>query len=107
MLLTGDWPLTALGWLDPTALGGGQGQIEPLATHPDFAGLGLGRAVLGEMLQRLHSQGAGTVWVETDSYREAALNVYAQIGFTVAHAIRVYRKDVVPPPLNPLNHHVR
>ncbi len=87
-----------LGWLDATAPAGGQGQIEPLATHPDFAGLGLGRAVLGETLRRLHSQGATRVWVETDSYRDAALNVYAQAGFTVAQPLRVYRKDFPPAP---------
>ncbi len=86
-----------LGWLDATNPAGGLGQIEPLATHPDFAGLGLGRAVLGETLRRLHRQGAATVEVETDGYRDAALNLYAQTGFIVTYPIRVYRKDFAPP----------
>jgi ribosomal protein S18 acetylase RimI-like enzyme len=86
-----------LGWLDPTDPAGPLGQIEPLAGHPAFAGLGLGRAVLAETLRRLYALGATRVLVETDSYREAAQNVYAQFGFTLQHEIRVYRRDFPTP----------
>jgi mycothiol synthase len=69
------------------------GQIEPLGVHPDFQGLGLGRAILAEALQRMSSLGAGQVWVETDSYRDAAFALYESAGFRIARDVLVYHKD--------------
>ncbi len=69
------------------------GQIEPLGVHPDFQGKGLGRAILAEALRRMGSLGAGQVWVETDSYRDAAFALYESAGFRIARDVLVYRKD--------------
>lgn len=76
-------------WLD-----GETGQVEPLGVHADFRRLGLGRALLAEGLRRLHAAGAREVYVETDNYRDAALETYEAAGFRLVEEVRVYRKDV-------------
>jgi ribosomal protein S18 acetylase RimI-like enzyme len=44
----------------------------------------------------LYQAGAGTVWVETDNYRGAALELYESVGFRAAREVLVYRKDLRP-----------
>ncbi len=83
-----------IGWLNPT--GPVSGQIEPLGVHPDWRHLGLGRAILGEALRRLHHRGATRVYVETDQYRDAALGLYESTGFRVIEDVLVYRKGCSP-----------
>jgi mycothiol synthase len=70
-------------WLNSHSEGKSSGQIEPLGVHKDFRGLGLGRAILGEALRRLHRCGADTVYVETDLQRTEALSLYKAVGFRV------------------------
>jgi mycothiol synthase len=79
-------------WLDRHAEEA-NGQIEPLGVRPDLVTLGLGRAILAEGLERLHSMGARQVYVETDSYRNPALRLYESAGFRVIRNVLVYRKD--------------
>jgi ribosomal protein S18 acetylase RimI-like enzyme len=69
------------------------GQIEPLGVHQDFRQLGLGRAILSEGLRRLYLCGADRVYVETDKYRNAALELYQAVGFRVIYDVLVHRKD--------------
>jgi ribosomal protein S18 acetylase RimI-like enzyme len=69
------------------------GQVEPMGVHEDFRKLGLGRAILSEGLQRLSLCGAESVYVETDKYRNAALELYQAVGFQVIRDVLVYRKD--------------
>lgn len=80
-----------IGWLErgPEPAG----QIEPLGVHPDFQKLGLGRAILSEALRRLTALGAARVYVETDSYRNAAYALYEAMGFRLLHDVLVYRLD--------------
>lgn len=80
-------------WCDRDADGKRTGQIEPLGVHKDFRQLGLGRAILLEGLRRLYACGADTVCVETDNYRDAALELYEGVGFSLAQDVLVYRKD--------------
>lgn len=77
-----------VGWLD-----GERGQIEPLGVHADFRGLGLGKAVLAECLRRLQAHGAREIHVETDNYRNAALDLYEWAGFQAEKKVLVFRKD--------------
>jgi ribosomal protein S18 acetylase RimI-like enzyme len=79
-------------WLSKNAEGA-SGQVEPLGVHEAHRGLGLGRALLAEGLRRLHRHGACQVYVETDSYRNAALELYESAGFRVIQDVLVYRKD--------------
>lgn len=81
-----------IGWLDRGSPKP-SGQIEPLGVHPDWRGLGLGRAMLAEALRRLYLCGADRVCVETDNYRNAALELYEALGFRLLRDVWVYRKD--------------
>ena len=69
------------------------GQIEPLGVHDDFRQLGLGRAILAEGIHRLVQSGAPRLFVETDSYRNAAFALYESAGFRVEKDVLVFRKD--------------
>ena len=69
------------------------GQIEPLGVHADYRQLGLGRVILSEGLRRLHLHCASRIYVETDNYRNAALELYESVGFRVVQDVWVYRKD--------------
>ncbi len=80
-------------WLSKDSEGKSSGQIEPLGVHESFRGLGLGRAILSEGLRRLYLCGADRVYVETDKYRNAALELYEAVGFRKVHDVLVYRKD--------------
>ena len=81
-------------WFDPQGpTGRARGQIEPLGVHVDFRGQGLGRAILADGFKRLRQHGAQDVVLETDSYRNDALAVYAAAGFEVKRNVLVYRKN--------------
>ncbi len=84
-----------IGWPGRTSDGNPSGQIEPLGVHPDFRLLGLGRAILSEGLRRLYLGGADSVYVETDLYRNAALDLYQAAGFLSIREVLAYRKDYV------------
>ena len=72
---------------------GASAQIEPLGVRADFRHMGLGWAVLSEVLRRAYALGAQQIYVETDSYREGALGLYQSAGFRIAQDVLVYRKD--------------
>lgn len=79
-------------WLN-REFGGVCGQVEPLGVHPDFRKLGLGQAILMEALRRLTKLGAQQIVIETDNYRNAALQLYESVGFRVVRDVWVFRKD--------------
>lgn len=80
-------------WLNPDLGGTARGQVEPMGVHPDFRKLGLGQAILTENLRRLVQHGAEQLFVETDSYRGPALELYESVGFQVIRDVWIYRKD--------------
>jgi GNAT superfamily N-acetyltransferase len=67
-----------VGWLAPERR---VAQIEPIGVDPEFQGLGLGRALLLEMLRRFKTRGAEHAQVETDSGRSPARSLYEAVGF--------------------------
>jgi mycothiol synthase len=71
-------------WL---ARDGHAAQIEPIAVHPRYQGLGLATALMHECFHRLRERGAGEVRVETESTRTPARRAYESAGFRVAHTI--------------------
>lgn len=77
-------------WLDAEAQ---VGQIEPLGCHPDYRRYALGRIALAEGLRRLQAHGARQVFVETDSWRSTAKDLYESVGFQLVRDVLVYRKD--------------
>ena len=83
-----------IAWFDAAGMGGlPTGQIEPLGARADFRGKGLATAVLSECARRLFALGARQVMVETDNYRDAAMELYLRAGFAVHQDVRVFRKD--------------
>lgn len=77
-----DGRLAAFCWtkLHPEAVG----EIYVIAVHPDFHGLGLGRALTVAGLHRLHHHGARTGMLYVDAGNEPAVGLYRSLGFEVA-----------------------
>jgi mycothiol synthase len=84
-----------LGWLDPAR---GIGQVEPLAVHPDFARIGIAKALLREVLARFLAYGATFAQVEAALGDEAAIRTYQAAGFRVTHTVKAFGKlaDISP-----------
>ncbi|MEZ4617399.1 MAG: GNAT family N-acetyltransferase [Caldilineaceae bacterium] len=78
-------------WFDPV---NGVGLFEPVATHPDFQGQGLGKAVITEGLHRMKLAGMTRAIVGFDPNNKAALALYTSLGFSAAAYFTVARKEV-------------
>jgi ribosomal protein S18 acetylase RimI-like enzyme len=84
-----------IGWFAPRGPHGAPaGQIEPMGVRTDLRGRGLGASLLAACLARLAGAGAASIFVETDNFRDAAFQLYTSLGFHVARAVTVYRKDI-------------
>jgi mycothiol synthase len=68
------------------------GEIYVIAVHPDFHGLGLGRALTVAGLRSLHASGAtvGMLYVDADNH--AAVQLYTALGFATAHTDQAYTR---------------
>ena len=71
---------------------GGVGEIYVIAVHPDFHGLGLGRALTVAGLRHLFDDGATTGMLYVDADNESAVGLYRALGFDVVHADRAYTR---------------
>jgi mycothiol synthase len=67
------------------------GEIFVIAVHPDFHGLGLGRALTLAGLRHLAQRGLGVGMLYVESDNDAALGLYRDLGFTVHRRRRRYR----------------
>ncbi|MGI8690414.1 MAG: GNAT family N-acetyltransferase [Thermomicrobiales bacterium] len=77
-----------VGWLH-----GNEGQVEPLGVHPDFAGRGLGRALLNAMLRRFQARGATTAHIEVYNDNPRARHLYQSVGFHVERHVWKYKRE--------------
>lgn len=69
------------------------GEIYVIAAHPDFHGLGLGRALTVAGLSHLSTTvSTGMLYVDADN--EPAVALYRKLGFDVHHTDRAYVGDV-------------
>jgi mycothiol synthase len=87
----GSFGAYCLCWPDPAS---GVGLFEPLGTHPDFRGRGLGRAVMVEGLRRLRASGAEAALVTAFSANEAAAGLYRSVGFRTVGREHLYGKNL-------------
>ena len=96
MAVAADGSLAAfcVGWYAKDLGGFPAAQVEPLGVHPQYQGIGLGKAILLENLRRIRRLGASQIFVETDLFRGAALDVYASVRFQSYKEVLVYRWDV-------------
>jgi mycothiol synthase len=78
-------------WFDPL---NAVGLFEPVATHPDFQGQGLGKAVMAEGLRRMKTAGMQRAIVGFDPNNTAALALYTSLGFRASCYFAVAHKDL-------------
>ena len=78
----------ACGWLVVDEL-----HITVVAVDPGQRRLGLGRQVLGDLLQRARAEGARHATLEVAAVNTAAVALYAQMGFAQAGVRRAYYRN--------------
>lgn len=79
-------------WFDPV---NNVGLFEPVGTHPDFRGKGLGKAVMTEALRRMKAAGMRRAIVGFDPNNAAALALYTSLGFKASCYFIFPRKELV------------
>lgn len=77
-----------IGWLH-----GADAQVEPIGVHPDYQKLGLGRALLLDVLRRMHAGGADRVHIESYSDNDPARGLCESVGFEVKHTLLSYLRE--------------
>ena len=70
------------------------GEIYVIAVHPDFHGLGLGKALTVAGLASIAARGVTTGMLYVDHHNTAAVGLYRSLGFTVHRTDRAYVGDV-------------
>ncbi len=78
-------------WFDPV---NAIGLFEPVGTHPDFQGLGLGKAVMIEGMHRMRAAGMHRAVVGFDPNNAAALALYTSLGFRASCYFSIARKTI-------------
>jgi GNAT superfamily N-acetyltransferase len=68
------------------------GLFEPVGTHPDFQGKGLGKAVMADGLRRMKAAGMLRAILGFDPNNVAALALYQSLGFRASTYFLLYRK---------------
>lgn len=56
-------------------------QISNIAVHPDFRGLGIGKKVMQEIIDRVKKDGVNYIFLEVRPSNSSALNLYIKLGF--------------------------
>jgi len=72
------------------------GHFEPVGTHPDFQGKGLGKCLLFEGLRRLKSEGMTEADVCVLHDNVAAIHLYESVGFQKNKRLLTYKKKRTP-----------
>lgn len=78
-------------WIDPSNQ---EGYFEPVGTHPDFQGQGLGKAILTAGLQRLRHLGMTRASVCVDEVNTKAIHLYKHLGFQTTHRLLTFEKNL-------------
>lgn len=78
-------------WFDPINK---VGLFEPVATHPDFQRMGLGKAVMAEGMRRMKTAGMERAILGFDPNNAPARALYTSLGFQTACNFAFYRKEL-------------
>ena len=68
------------------------GHFEPVATHPNFQRMGLGKSLLFKSFHRLKSEGMTEADVFTNHDNVPAIRLYESVGFQKAKRLLTYKK---------------
>jgi ribosomal protein S18 acetylase RimI-like enzyme len=82
----------ALGWLDPVTL---SLELEPVAVHPAWHRRGLGRAACLAAIRAGIALGATTGLIYAESHNQAALGLYASLGYEITTRVRPYQRPLL------------
>lgn len=63
------------------------GFIEFLIVDPNYRGIGIGEALLKELIMRLALKGVNEICLEVDPRNEVAVKLYSKLGFTMSYAV--------------------
>lgn len=80
-----------IGWVDHRSA---SAEIEPLATRPGFRKLGLGHAVVAELIRRAYARGARSVMVWGVNENPQAIGLYTSSGLTTRRILREMKRPV-------------
>ena len=72
------------------------GEIYVVAVHPDFHGLGLGRAMTVAGLASIAGRDITSALLYVDADNEPAVGLYRELGFTVRNSNRTFVADIDP-----------
>ncbi len=78
-------------WFDPV---NAVGMFEPVGTHPEFQGQGLGKAVMAEGLRRMKAAGMRRASLVFNPHNVAARVLYTAMGFRASCYFVGYRKEL-------------
>ena len=80
-----------IAWFDPRTQ---TVEIEPLGTHPDYRRLGLGRAIVQEVLRRSAARNAKSVMVWGAHRNDVAIHLYESAGIRSRRVLREYKRTL-------------
>ena len=69
-----------------------EAQVLNIATHPDFRGRGLGKAIVSAILDHSRQAGSSFVSLEVRESNIAAIKLYEAFGFSEVGRIKKYYK---------------
>ncbi|GAB4474359.1 MAG: hypothetical protein Kow00124_14260 [Anaerolineae bacterium] len=81
-----------IAWIDPATR---TGLFEPVGTHPDFQGRGLGRAMLAEGMRRMQARGMTQAIVCAEVDNLAAQGLYRSVGFEAVTRLYDFTRPIV------------
>ena len=80
-----------IAWFDPRTQ---TVEIEPLGTHPEYRRIGLGRAIVQEVLRRSATRGARSVMVWGAHRNDVAIHLYESSGLRSRRVLREYKRTL-------------
>jgi mycothiol synthase len=90
---SGELAALCLGFLETERVGPHgerEGWVDLVGTRREYRALGLARALLLLLLQRLEAYGLGTAWLLVDGANSAALGLFGSAGFRQGYTVRWY-----------------